>query len=83
MNHPVVTIRDDEGVLEVTNLMMEQSVRRLVIVDEQGELVGLVSVDDLIPLLSVELGNIAEGMQTLAVERLTCRADVAPLVVRG
>jgi signal-transduction protein with cAMP-binding, CBS, and nucleotidyltransferase domain len=68
MTNPVMKIRDDEGLFEVTNMLMEQSVRRLAIVDEYNERVGLVSVNDLIPLLSVELGNIAEGMQTAALE---------------
>jgi hypothetical protein len=39
-------------------------VRRLPIVDEHERVVGLVSVDDLIPLLSRELHQIAEGIQT-------------------
>ena len=63
MTHPVSTIREDEGVLDATRQMMEQSVRRLPIVDEDGKLVGLVSADDLVPLLSRELHNIAESIQ--------------------
>jgi CBS domain-containing protein len=63
MNHPVSTIREDEGVLDATKQMMEQSVRRLPIVDDHERLVGLVSVDDIVPLLSRELHHIAEGIQ--------------------
>ena len=63
MSHPVFTIREDEGVLDATKQMMEQSVRRLPIVDEDDMLVGLVSADDLVPLLSRELHNIVEGIQ--------------------
>ena len=63
MTHPVATIREGEGVLDVTEQMMEHSVRRLPIVDEHDELVGLVSADDLVPLLSRELHNIVEGIQ--------------------
>ena len=63
MSHPVYTIREDEGVLDATKQLMEQSVRRLPIVDEDDMLVGLVSADDLVPLLSRELHNIVEGIQ--------------------
>ena len=63
MSHPVSTIREDEGVLDATKQMMDQSVRRLPIIDEDGKLVGLVSADDLVPLLSRELHNIVEGIQ--------------------
>jgi CBS domain-containing protein len=73
MTSPVSTIRADEGVLDVTNLMMEQCVRRLPIVDDDGCLVGLVSADDLIPLLSHELSNIAEGIEGTLVDS---RSDI-------
>ena len=63
MSHPVYTIREDEGVLDATKQLMEQSVRRLPIVDEDDMLVGIVSADDLVPLLSRELHNIVEGIQ--------------------
>ncbi len=42
---------------------MELAVRRLPIVDEVGRLVGLVSLDDLLLLLSRELHNMAEGIR--------------------
>jgi signal-transduction protein with cAMP-binding, CBS, and nucleotidyltransferase domain len=63
MTHPVSTIREDEGVLDATRQMMEQSVRRLPIVDQYEHLVALVSADDIVPLLSRELHNIVEGIQ--------------------
>jgi CBS domain-containing protein len=63
MTYPVATVRDDDGVVEATRLMMEQAVRRLPVVDDSGRLVGLLSIDDVIPLLSRQLHNIAEGIQ--------------------
>jgi CBS domain-containing protein len=41
---------------------MEHAVRRLPVVDEDGRLVGLVSLDDLLLLLSSEMRNLAEGI---------------------
>jgi CBS domain-containing protein len=63
MTCPVTTIRQDEGVYNATQQMMELAVRRLPVVDEQGQLVGLVSLDDLLLLLGRELHNIAEGIR--------------------
>lgn len=58
MTTDVVTAAPDDGVLELTRTMTEHDVRRLPIVDD-GELVGIVTQDDLIVLLSEELQNLA------------------------
>ena len=63
MTCPVSTINKDEGVYNATQQLMEHSVRRLPVVDDAGSLVGLVSLDDLLLLLSRELHNMAEGIQ--------------------
>jgi len=63
MNCPVETIRSDEGVYQATQRMMELAVRRLPVVNDVGQLVGIVSLDDLLGLLSRELRNVAEGVR--------------------
>jgi signal-transduction protein with cAMP-binding, CBS, and nucleotidyltransferase domain len=63
MTCPVSTISKDEGVFNATQQLMEQAVRRLPVVDQSGGLVGLVSLDDLLLLLSRELQNMAEGIK--------------------
>jgi CBS domain-containing protein len=64
MTCPVCTIRSDEGIYDATRQMMELSVRRLPVVDNFERLVGLVSLDDLLLLLSRELQNVAEGIRS-------------------
>jgi signal-transduction protein with cAMP-binding, CBS, and nucleotidyltransferase domain len=64
MTCPVATISDDEGIYNATQTMMELAVRRLPVVDDIGRLVGLVSLDDLLSLLSRELRNVAEGVRS-------------------
>lgn len=66
MTAPVATIREDKGVLDATQRMMEHKVRRLPIVDENDHLVGLVSIDDLLPLVSRELSNMVESIHAAA-----------------
>jgi CBS domain-containing protein len=63
MMTPVETIRVDEGIYHATQKMMELSVRRLPVVNHVGSLVGMLTLDDLIALLSRELRNVAEGVR--------------------
>lgn len=63
MMSPVETIRADEGIYNATQKMMELAVRRLPVVNQVGALVGMITIDDLIGLLSRELRNVAEGIR--------------------
>jgi len=63
MTCPVETISGDEGVYNATQKMMELAVRRLPVVNYIGTLIGLVSIDDLLLLLSRELHQLAGGIQ--------------------
>ena len=60
---PVSTMNQNEGIYTATQYMMENAVRRLPVVDNVGWLVGLVSLDDLLLLLSREMNNLAEGIK--------------------
>ena len=64
MTCPVETIRGDKGIYSATQKMMDLTVRRLPVVNYMGTLIGLVSLDDLLLLLSRELHQLAEGIQT-------------------
>jgi CBS domain-containing protein len=66
MTCPVSTMRANEGIYRATQHMMELAVRRLPVVDDIGRLAGLVSLDDLLLLLSRELNNMAQGIRSEA-----------------
>lgn len=57
MTRNLTTIDVDAGVFDLTARMREEQVRRMP-VTEDGELVGIVTLDDLLVLLSGELRNI-------------------------
>ena len=57
------TLKKQEGIMRATQYMMEKHVRRLPVVDEKGRIVGIVSIDDLLPLLSRELQNLTESIR--------------------
>jgi CBS domain-containing protein len=50
----------EEGVKEILNEMKEKEIRRAPIVDKNGKLVGIVTVDDLLILISHELNDLVE-----------------------
>lgn len=58
MSSPVVSLREEEGFLEALDRMSAQGVRRAPILDRDGRLKGMVSVNDLVPLLARALAKI-------------------------
>jgi CBS domain-containing protein len=60
MGAELVTCLEDMGVSECMRKMRARGVRRMPIVNERGELVGIVSVDDLIEMLADELTEVSK-----------------------
>jgi CBS domain-containing protein len=56
----LVTCREDQGVFECIQQMRVHGIRRMPVVDREGSLVGIVSVDDLVQLLAEELGELGK-----------------------
>jgi CBS domain-containing protein len=54
-----LTLPSSAGVLELTEVMATEGVRRIPVVDDNGVIVGIVTLDDVVRLLSVELANLA------------------------
>lgn len=59
--HPTV-IREDAGIFDAARIIGMKGVRRLPVVNKAGELVGIISLDDLLMLLGSEMGQIATGL---------------------
>ncbi|HET7060912.1 MAG TPA: CBS domain-containing protein [Nitrosospira sp.] len=55
MEPDLACARDSTGIFETIQYMQDRKVRRLPIVDERGALLGILSLDDLLELLSEEL----------------------------
>jgi CBS domain-containing protein len=60
MGPALVTVRENQGVFEAIRRMRLKGVRRLPIVGEDGALVGIVAVDDLVALLADELSDLSK-----------------------
>jgi CBS domain-containing protein len=60
LTRDLVTVHEDEGILKCMQHMRSNGVRRMPIVDDQGGLVGIVSIDDLFQMLSEEMGELSK-----------------------
>ncbi|HUY03259.1 MAG TPA: CBS domain-containing protein [Rhodocyclaceae bacterium] len=56
----IATVREQDGVFDTMQLMRRKGVRRLPVVDDEGALVGIVAVDDLIQLLAEEMDELSK-----------------------
>lgn len=54
-----VTVREDAGIGETIKLMRDRGIRRIPVVDDDGVLAGILTVDDIIDLLAEELADIS------------------------
>ena len=59
---PLQTVRVSESLSDATKKMRESGVRRLPIVDQEGRLLGIVSLDDILVLLGRELADAAAAI---------------------
>lgn len=60
MARELVMVKDSCGVFEGIQYMRSKGVRRMPVVDEDGSLLGIVTLDDLLGLLAEELGALAK-----------------------
>jgi CBS domain-containing protein len=59
MSAPIVTVRENEGLVETLRLMRQNKIRRIAVVTDTGTLYGIVTADDVIHLLTMELSLMA------------------------
>lgn len=55
----LATVQESAGVFEAIRYMRDKGVRRMPVVNEGGDLIGILALDDLIDLLAEELGALA------------------------
>jgi CBS domain-containing protein len=60
MMNDLLTVRESEGIFQTIRQMRIKGARRAPVVNNEDELVGIVSVDDLLELLSEELSELSK-----------------------
>ena len=63
MTKDPITIREDATFFELTKTFREAAVRRLIVVDKEGKLAGLISIDDVMELLTTEFANLIAAIR--------------------
>ena len=64
MSERPATLNETAGLFEIVAQMRSGGVRRLVVVDANEHLLGIVAMDDLIPVLAEELSALAQAIRT-------------------
>jgi CBS domain-containing protein len=62
MTKDIIILSQDRGFFETTKIMSDMGIRRIPIVDHEGKLTGIISLDDLIMVFGEELTNIANAI---------------------
>ncbi|HEY0843846.1 MAG TPA: CBS domain-containing protein [Noviherbaspirillum sp.] len=62
MSTPVITVSAKDGLVETLRQMRENRVRRIPVVDDTGALAGIVTADDIVRLLAMELSLMTDVM---------------------
>ncbi len=60
MHRQLITVNEHEGVLETIQIMRYKGVRRLPVVGSEGQLIGIVAVDDLLETLAEQLTGLTK-----------------------
>lgn len=60
----MATVKENTGIFETVQYMRSKGVRRMPVVGQDGALVGIVTLDDLLVLLAEEMGALAKLIST-------------------
>lgn len=63
MTTGLVTVHEDVGIKEVLETLSHAGIRRVPVVDGQGDLVGIVSMDDIAVLLADGIEDVADVLR--------------------
>lgn len=63
MTSDPVTLREDDEPIEISRTIGEHGVRRIPVVDENDELTGIVTLDDLVATIGEQLDNVADTIE--------------------
>ncbi len=64
MTTDLVTAREDDSFIDLVRAMRRKGVRRVPVVGAQGELVGMVSLDDVLVILAEEIGMLVDAIDS-------------------
>ena len=63
MSGDPIFLSERRGASSVIAVMRDLAIRRVMVVDDEGDLLGIVAMDDLLMSLALELGGLAEAIR--------------------
>lgn len=63
MTEDPVTLQEGEEAMEISRTINEHNIRRIPVVDENDELTGIVTLDDLVATIGEQLDNVADTIE--------------------
>ena len=81
MSRPVITASPDWSINTALNLMRQKDIHRLPVVDEQENLVGIISESDLLRVAPLGISNMSILEQTYIFNKLTVAKVMTPNVL--
>ena len=64
MTENPVTLHEDEEAMAISRTIGEAHVRRIPVVNDDGKITGIVTLDDLVATIGEQLGNVADTIET-------------------
>lgn len=64
MTTDLVSVREDDSLIDLMRAMRHKGVRRVPVLGAQGELAGVVTLDDVLAILAEELGLLAAAIDS-------------------
>lgn len=74
MSPDVVTVREQDSVLDVLATMRQKKVRRVPVTGGRGELIGLVALDDVLAIVAEQMQALASAVGAAQRHELSSRA---------
>lgn len=78
MGLELATVRESEGIFETIRYMRTKGVRRLPVVDAQGALIGIITLDDLLELLTEEMSELSKLVSKERMQESQTRSTPLP-----
>lgn len=68
MSEDPATIQENEEAMEISRAIDEHNIRRFPIVDENGSLTGIVTLDDLVATIGEQMDNVTDTIEAQSPE---------------
>ena len=73
MGGALVTVREQDGITDALRLMREHGIRRIPVLTHSGALAGILTIDDVLELITEELGDFVKAISRERVREIRAR----------